>query len=223
MSKKGGIWVTLRDGRRIMINKKNNNARKGAGDKLKNKDIQRVKTGKEYQKKFREAKSNMAKENPKSSWRVTDDHSEKEYDDMKLFSSKGGSVFAVKKDGDIVSVCKNPGDSVRGKDLLEEAVKHGGKKLDTYEGNYGFYRKCGFEPVSWTKFNEEYAPSDWNKKRDKKENIIFFKYTGNKYHGKNKDEERLYLKKELATFYIKNKSEEYEVASKIRDGELNGK
>lgn len=180
MSKKSGIWVTLRDGRRIMINKKSNKARSGASSKLSSSNIQSVKSGKEYKKKFREAKSNMAKENPKSSWRVTDDHSEKEYDGMKLFSSKGGSVFAVKKDGDIVSVCKNPTDTVRGKDLLEEAIRQGGKKLDTYEGNYGFYRKCGFEPVSWVKFDEKYAPSDWKKGRDDKEDILFFKYTGNK-------------------------------------------
>ncbi len=180
MSKKGGIWVTLRDGRRIMINKKNSKARSGAGDKLKNNGIERVKTGKEYKKKFLEAKSNMAKEKPEIAWRVTDDYSEEDYDKMKLFSSKGGSVFAVKKDGDIVSVCKNPGDSVKGKELLAEAVKQGGTKLDTYDGNYGFYRKCGFEPVSWVKFDEKYAPSDWKKGRDDKEDILFFKYTGNK-------------------------------------------
>ena len=56
----------------------------------------------------------------------------------------------------------------------------GGKKLDSYEGNHEFYVKNGFEPVSWVKFDEQYAPHDWAKGRDDAENIIFYKYTGRK-------------------------------------------
>lgn len=49
--------------------------------------------------------------------------------------------------------------------------------LDSYEGNHEFYVKCGFEPVSWCKWNGEYAPDDWNKEFGK-EDIIFYKYVG---------------------------------------------
>ncbi|MGI6157667.1 MAG: hypothetical protein ACOYH4_04260 [Saccharofermentanales bacterium] len=62
---------------------------------------------------------------------------------------------------------------------MDEAVRQGGLKLDTYEGNYVFYRKCGFEPVSWTKFYDAWRQMTGNL-NNRKENIIFFKYTGNK-------------------------------------------
>lgn len=181
-----------------------------------NKEIGVIKTGEEYYNKFIEAKNNMKKENPRAAWRVTKDYEEEDYDEMKLFSSKGGSVFAVKQNGDIVSVCKNPGDIVRGKDLLEEAVKQGGKKLDTYDGNYIFYRKCGFEPVSWTKFEEQWAPEGWTKGRDKPEPIVFFKYTGNKTTLSAEQ-----LNEEKKKFYKENKALEYEKAQRYRDRRIN--
>jgi hypothetical protein len=65
--------------------------------------------------------------------------------------------------------------------MMELAVKNGGVKLDSYSGNHGFYLRCGFEPVSWCKWDEKFKPDDWNpKKGDKREPIIFYKYTGNK-------------------------------------------
>ena len=89
--------------------------------------------------------------------------------------------IAVTRDGDIISVCSNSNDkTTRGRDLLEIAVQNGGKKLDAYSGLFGFYRKCGFEPVSYCEFDERFAPPDWTKGVDKPEPIIFWKYTGNK-------------------------------------------
>lgn len=42
---------------------------------------------------------------------------------------------------------------------------------------YMFYTKYGFEPVSWTPFNEEYAPEGW-KPEYGAEPVIFYKHTG---------------------------------------------
>ena len=116
-------------------------------------------------------------------WRVTA-HTEEElksdYAGAKLHVTSGGSTVAVAADGDIVSVCKKQGDTVSGKDLLKMAVDNGGTKLDSFSGNHGFYTKCGFEPVSWTPFNEAYAPPGWVKGRDKPEPIVFYKYKGGK-------------------------------------------
>jgi len=61
--------------------------------------------------------------------------------------------------------------------LLEFAIKNGGDRLDAFSGLYWFYSKYGFEPVSWTPFNEEYAPDGWEPKYGK-EPIIFWRYTG---------------------------------------------
>ena len=112
-------------------------------------------------------------------WRVDDTYSPEDYKGVKTYTTNGGSTIAVKKNGDIVSVCKHNSDTATGSDLLKFAVANGGKKLDSFDGNYKFYCKNGFEPVSWTKFNPEYAPHDWP--GGTHEQVIFFKYTGKQY------------------------------------------
>ena len=87
--------------------------------------------------------------------------------------------MAVEPNGNIISVCKNKDDKdVNGTALIQYALQNGGDRLDAFSFLYGFYIKQGFEPVSWTPFNEEYAPEGWNKNRDEPEPVIFYKYTG---------------------------------------------
>ena len=97
-----------------------------------------------------------------------------------MFITKNGSTIAIRDDGDIISVCANNSGNVKdsSSSLLKFATTKGGTKLDSFDGNYKFYRHCGFEPVIHVKFNEEYAPSGWVKERDALEHVIFFKYTG---------------------------------------------
>ena len=136
-----------------------------------------------FAKSLKTAYDKMEETAPEKAWRVTvhsQQELEEEYPGAKLHITDGGSTVAVTKDGDIISVCKNPDDTLRGKDLLKMAVANGGKKLDAYSGIFGFYTKCGFEPVSWCEFDEQYAPPDWVKGRDEPEPVIFYKYTGNK-------------------------------------------
>lgn len=127
---------------------------------------------KAFKDTFEKAKSSVDKT---ARWRVSSEYDEQQYSDMKRYSTKGGSCVAI-HDGDIVSVCKNDTDTkVKGKDLLSIAVKNGGNKLDAFGGLFGFYIKCGFTPVSWTKFDETYAPDGWDKTRDKPEPVVFFR------------------------------------------------
>ena len=88
-----------------------------------------------------------------------------------MFITKNGSTIAIRDDGDIISVCANNSGNVkdRSSSLLKFATTKGGTKLDSFAGNYGFYRHCGFEPVTHVEFNEDYAPPG---------HVIFFKYTG---------------------------------------------
>lgn len=115
-------------------------------------------------------------------WRVDDySHTIEDYSRDKLFITNGNSVVAVTPTGDIISVCRNQSDTqTRGKDLIKHAVENGGIKLDSFSGNHEFYVKCGFEPVSWCEFDEQYAPPGWVKGRDEPEPIIFYRYTGKK-------------------------------------------
>lgn len=148
---------------------------------------------------------------PQDKWRV-DLHSEKEYNNSKLYSTKGGSCVAVEKDGNIISVCRNKKSNDRGSELLKAAVSNGGTKLDAFgKGLYQFYTKNGFEPVSWVAFDENYAPEGWNKKRDEAEPIVFYKYTGNKVSDSYED----FLKK------VKG-SDSYDDAFNARDESIRG-
>lgn len=129
---------------------------------------------------------------PEDGWRVTGmtrGEIREWHPDAKMHVTDGGSTIAV-DNGDIVGVCKNANDNISGSDLLAFAVKNGGDRLDSYEGNHRFYVKNGFEPVSWCKWDDEYSDGaieqGWNPKRDKKEAIVFYKYVG-KGNVKNQD------------------------------------
>lgn len=144
-----------------------------------------------FAKSLKTAYDKMEETAPEKAWRVTvhsQQELEEEYPGAKLHITDGGSTVAVTKDGDIISVCGNPSDKLRGKDLLKLAVENGGKKLDSYSGNHGFYVKCGFEAVSWCEFDEQYAPPGWVKSRDKPEPVIFYKYTGQSNQSRNEQD-----------------------------------
>lgn len=155
-----------------------------------------------------------------SYWRVdTDYHEAKDYIGKKTYISEGGSTFSVTKDGDIISVCKKATDkNIRGSELLEMAVKVGGKKLDSFDGNFEFYLKNGFEPVSWTAFNDskEVRPKGWDYNMHQKEPVIFFKYNP-KAKITDKMPKSFYDDK-LKEFYKTVKmSKDYDTAKEARD------
>lgn len=135
-------------------------------------------------------KAAKASQDPRKAWRVDVHEKYKDddgnlqddltYNDCKNYATPGGSTVSVKPDGDIISVCKKMGDDIRATKLMEHAVANGGKKLDSFAGNWMFYRKCGFEPVSWTPFNKTYAPEGWQEGVDEEEPVVFFAYTGAK-------------------------------------------
>jgi len=113
-------------------------------------------------------------------WRVDDTHTIEDYKarGCACYVSKGGSTVAVDRNGDIISLCKNTNDKMKGRELMAEAVKLGGRKLDSFDGNHEFYVSCGFEPVSYTKFNEKYAPKGWKESGCGREDVVFYRYVG---------------------------------------------
>lgn len=173
-----------------------------------------------------------------SRWRVTA-YSEEEFKDWHstatCYKTEYGSTFAI-DNGDIISVCSAKSDYVSGKQLLQKAVEKGGTKLDSYDGNDIFYKKCGFEPVSWCKWDDAYAPGDWiaangytqeswdamvksgktvsnsELKVARKEDIVFYKYTGKQ------STESLGAFKNRVTA-----SADYDTAYETRDKSITGK
>lgn len=85
-----------------------------------------------------------------------------DYQGMKLFLAEDGqSGVAVKPDGDIVSVFSTGG---AGRAVMELAVAAGGRKLDAFDTILPeFYAPHGFKAVARTKWNDDFAPDEWNK------------------------------------------------------------
>jgi hypothetical protein len=93
-----------------------------------------------------------------------------DYQGMKLFlSDSGKSGFAVKSDGDIVSVFSMEKGS--GRSIMEAAISAGGKKLDAFDTILPeFYGTHGFVEAARIPWNDEFAPDGWDKNAFKKFN-----------------------------------------------------
>jgi len=90
-------------------------------------------------------------------------YSDDDFASMDTYKVIGYNIgFAIKSDGDIVSVHNNSGYSGIGIPLMKAAIKLGGKKLDHFDGFLtGFYKKLGFKVVGSEAWNDDYAPSSW--------------------------------------------------------------
>tara|TARA_Y100000034_G_scaffold81684_1_gene97912 strand:+ start:185 stop:931 length:747 start_codon:yes stop_codon:yes gene_type:complete len=91
-------------------------------------------------------------------------YTDEELRDMHLYLVKGHNAgFAIKTDGDIVSVHNNSSLKGLANKFLSEAKQGGGSKLDHFDGFLsGLYRKHGFTDVSEVyQWDEDYKPKDW--------------------------------------------------------------
>ena len=89
-----------------------------------------------------------------------------EYRDMRLFLLPDGMAgFAVRPDGDIVSVFNHPDSKLRGiaAEMMRLAVREGGRKLETFDTVMpDRYSEAGFRAVARLRWNDEHAPNDWD-------------------------------------------------------------
>jgi len=94
-------------------------------------------------------------------------YSVKEYmNDFTTYKVKGYDIgYAIKSDGDIVSVFNNSNVRNISNELIQSAIKHGGHKLDHFDGFLsGLYDKFGFKEYHRDKWNDEYKPQNWDGK-----------------------------------------------------------
>jgi hypothetical protein len=85
-----------------------------------------------------------------------------DYQGMRLFLSEDGTTgFALKSNGDIVSVFSTGG---AGHGALELAVAEGGTRLDAFDTILpDYYSSHGFVAVSRLKWDDSQSPDGWNK------------------------------------------------------------
>ncbi len=88
-----------------------------------------------------------------------------EYKNMRLFLSEDGkSGFAIKTDGDIVSVFSSNKKAGVSHIMMELAIQNGGYKLDCFDTYLPhIYSAHGFKEVNRIKWNEAYRPDGWDK------------------------------------------------------------
>ena len=100
---------------------------------------------------------------------------------MNTFQLKDYNIgYAIKPDGDIVSVFNNSNVRGIGKALIQSAIKNGGTKLDHYDGYLSsLYEPLGFKEVERYKWDDQYAPSDWNYERDGRPDVVVRKLQAN--------------------------------------------
>lgn len=108
-----------------------------------------------------------------------------EYAGMRLFLSEDGKAgFALKDDGDVVSVFSDK--SVKhGRAAIELSIAAGGTKLDCFDTILPrFYSSHGFRVVQRLQWDDAQAPADWNKQTFSKFNngepdVVFMAYDKN--------------------------------------------
>lgn len=133
-------------------------------------------------KGFLEAFRSANKMNDKASAQVYE-YPEEDYKNMRLFVAENGlSGFALKEDGDIVSVFSREKRGSAG--ALELAIAQGGKKLDCFDTFLPkIYKEHGLVEYKRDKWAEEYKPEKWDKEYFKQYNngepdVVYMKVDG---------------------------------------------
>jgi hypothetical protein len=102
----------------------------------------------------------------------------------KFLTDDGLAGAAIDDKGTIISVFSHGKGKGRGAQVVFQAIKEGGNKLDHYDTRLSdYYYDFGFVPVARVKWDDQYAPEDWDKETFKKYNngepdVILMAYHG---------------------------------------------
>lgn len=82
--------------------------------------------------------------------------------------------YAIDKDGDIITVHNNSGIGGLGRAIMDSAKRHGGKKLDHFDIPHltNLYSESGFKENERLKWDDQYAPSNWNYEKHGRPDVI---------------------------------------------------
>jgi len=101
-----------------------------------------------------------------------------EYRDMKIrmyLSESGRSGYGITEDGSLISIFSLPG-AKEGMRAVRDALKNGAVKLDCIDGKLpGFYELFGFKEYNRIKWEDKYAPADWDYSTYGRPDIVFMK------------------------------------------------
>ncbi len=93
--------------------------------------------------------------------------------DVKLKLHKSGNGGYGLKGSELISVFSLPGKHL-GSELVDDAIANGAKKLDCLgDSLLEFYSKKGFKVAKTDKWDDQYAPKDWDYERFKRPNLYY--------------------------------------------------
>ena len=175
--------------------------------------VMHLKSTPENAQVFKEAIERSKKDNKYGSAVYVYDQSE--YADMDLFLAEGEMAgFAVKKDGDIVSVFNSKGSNLKGVSVpfVHLALQMGGKKLDAFDTVLpSLYQMSGLSVESRISWDESQKPPDWDKNvfadfREGDPDVVFMRFDPSNY--------KLYRPTDGTHF------KEFEDAESVRDASI---
>ena len=116
--------------------------------------------------------------------------SAEELSGARLFRTENGSGFAIKPDGDIVSVFQSGNETGKvGMTMMQAAIEAGGTKLDAFDTFLsGLYETVGFRPVARLPWSDANAPKGWDKNtfdefNNGEPDVIFYVYDPDYFGG----------------------------------------
>lgn len=110
------------------------------------------------------------------------DYTKEDYTQMKVaLTSDGKTGYAIKPNGELISV-HNKGEKGAGKGAVIDAIENGATKLDAYDGKLvKYYKQFGFEEVRREKWNDQYAPKEWDYEKYGKPDVVYMELNPKKY------------------------------------------
>lgn len=101
-------------------------------------------------------------------------------DEMKgwdLYLTDDGVGFGLTPEKDMVSIFNNSGRRGAGREALVYGISEGAKTLDCISGFLGeYYNNAGFDFRKSVKWNNDYAPKNWNYEQYGTPDIVYFVY-----------------------------------------------
>jgi hypothetical protein len=96
--------------------------------------------------------------------------------DCKILMINGGKTgCAIAPDGDLQNVYNNSTKG-EGSAIIKIAINNGAKKLDCFDGFLPeYYSRFGFKEVERMKWNDDYAPANWDYSKYGRPDVVFMK------------------------------------------------
>lgn|GEM_PF-6295630 len=111
------------------------------------------------------------------------DYSAADYSNFQVGITPNNTVgYAVKPDGELISVFNNGGKKGDGAFAVIDAIESGATKLDCFDGDLvDYYEQFGFKEVGRDSWNDKYAPANWNYKKYGKPDIVYMQLDKGQY------------------------------------------